>query len=971
MRRVAFFPLLSLFLITLLSACSGGSESIGGRGGTAPVAKTADSHIISFMLPQDIKKEDILYADEVLKDRLHKMVLKKLESQVKLPESKEDGHIDYIIVFTDQSGNPILPDLENERSRIRVRAPLPLAANELSFSFNSPSYPWSSEELGILNTALSKFYPIAKTIYGNPAFNINVNIRKDPNSYANMYYSSINEIVLINVTLDQIGPVCHEMIHAFRDDDIIYLNSFEEGMARATEVEVLNRLQEYYHDNRNHSYTYDVFYEALNKNTIGSKYGNFNHGYSAPTLLRYQLSGYAWAKLFLEDSNFLINFNNELYKRIISDPSTNYTESKLLTIAETVMPSVEGEPFLAWYNKQGALNTNPPYGYIIYQRINQFGFDFFYRDTYGNETQQTNTIDWSVYDYKDELLDSGTVIPPSYSISPYLPIGYSGRIKIVASASTPDGIITDTSFRTAEGGLWGDELGVFGVVSDSTSGTLTLTSLDSSDTPIIVSVTNGGFSGPSLKNIKGRIHAFFVDSSGAVVSRTFTKDASNYFLFLEAGATTPSPPANLSAAAVSSSQINLIWTDQSTNETGFQIERKTGAGGTYAQIGTAAANATAYSDTGRTEGTTYYYRVRAVNGAGNSAYSNEANATTSVSLPAAPANLSAAAASVSQINLIWTDQSTNETGFQIERKTGAGGTYAQIGTAAANATAYSDTGRTEGTTYYYRVRAVNGAGNSTYSNEANATTAVSPPVSPANLSAAAVSSSQINLTWTDQSDNEDGFRVYRGTDSSTVTTLMATLGVGITSYSNTDLAASTTYYYKVTTFNIAGESAASNVANATTEPPPVTIPSAPTNLQATAASSSVINLTWNDASANETGFQIERKTGAGGTYAQISDDSRKHHDIQRQRACGRGDVLLSNTGGQRSREHRVLQRGECDHAILRNRWRRGWRGWRGGCSISPEGKLKGESPLGTMLALFSPGIFLVVRKTINRKQNIS
>ncbi len=600
MRRVAFFQLLSLFLISLLSACGGGSESIGGRGGTAPVAKTPDSHIISFMLPQDIKKEDIRYADEALKDRLHKMVIRKLESKVKLPEeSEEDRHVDYIIVFTDQSGNPILPDLEKARSRVGVRDLAPLAANELSFSFNSPVYPWSSEELVVLNTVLSDFYTTAKAIYGNPAFNINVNVRKDPNiGYAGIYYPSINEMVVSDFSIDHTDPLCHEMIHAFRDDDIIYLNSFEEGMTRAAEIEVFNRLPNYeYSGERNHSYTYDVFYEGLNKITIGSKNGNFSNGYQTPLLLRYQLTGYAWAKALLENSNFMINFNNELYARIISDPSTNYTESKLLTIAETVMPSVEGEPFLAWYSKQGVLNTNPPYGYFIYQRINQFDIDFFYRDTYGNETAQTNaTINWSVYDYKDELLDSGTGITTSYgwvSSSPNLPIGYTGRIKIVASASTPDGIITDTSFRTAEGGLWGDELGVFGVVSNSTSGTLTLAPLDPISTPIIVPVINGGFSAPSLENIKGRIRASFVEPSGAVISRIFTKDASNYFLSLEATSVSlPAAPANLSAAAASSSQINLTWTDQSSNETGFQIERKTGAGGTYAQIGTVAANAT-------------------------------------------------------------------------------------------------------------------------------------------------------------------------------------------------------------------------------------------------------------------------------------------------------------------------------------------------------------------------------------------
>ncbi len=197
---------------------------------------------------------------------------------------------------------------------------------------------------------------------------------------------------------------------------------------------------------------------------------------------------------------------------------------------------------------------------------------------------------------------------------------------------------------------------------------------------------------------------------------------------------------------------------------------------------------------------------------------------------------------------------------------------------------------------------------------------------------------------------------------------MATLGVGITSYSNTDLAASTTYYYKVTTFNTAGESAASNVANATTEPPPVTIPFAPTNLQATAASSSVINLTWNDASANETGFQIERKTGAGGTYALIvttAANATAYSDsglaegtayFYRVRAVnGAGNSAYSNeasattpssgTGGGSSGG-----------------------GGGGGCSISPEGKSKGESPLGTMLTLFLPGIILVVRKAIYRKQ---
>src|SRR6185436_13852897 len=92
--------------------------------------------------------------------------------------------------------------------------------------------------------------------------------------------------------------------------------------------------------------------------------------------------------------------------------------------------------------------------------------------------------------------------------------------------------------------------------------------------------------------------------------------------------TLPSAPSGLAATAVGAGQINLTWTDNATNETQFKIERKTGAGGTYAQIATPNANSTSYSDMTVSANTTYYYRVRANNAAGDSPFSNEANATT-------------------------------------------------------------------------------------------------------------------------------------------------------------------------------------------------------------------------------------------------------------------------------------------------------------------------------------------------------
>src|SRR6185436_3539436 len=89
----------------------------------------------------------------------------------------------------------------------------------------------------------------------------------------------------------------------------------------------------------------------------------------------------------------------------------------------------------------------------------------------------------------------------------------------------------------------------------------------------------------------------------------------------------PTAPSALTAAAVSSSQINLQWADNAGNETGFKLERSTD-GFSFSEIATLGANVTSYSDTGLNCTTTYYYRVRASNASGNSAYSGTASATT-------------------------------------------------------------------------------------------------------------------------------------------------------------------------------------------------------------------------------------------------------------------------------------------------------------------------------------------------------
>jgi len=188
----------------------------------------------------------------------------------------------------------------------------------------------------------------------------------------------------------------------------------------------------------------------------------------------------------------------------------------------------------------------------------------------------------------------------------------------------------------------------------------------------------------------------------------------------------PAAPSGLTATAVSSSQINLAWTDNDTTETGFKIERCAGVGcSDFSQIAVVGANVTGYSNTGLAAATSYSYRIRASNTAGDSGYSNTATALTPAApaVPGQPVNLTAAVVSRNQINLAWTDTSDNEGGFYIERCKGSTCTnFARIATVGANVTAFANTGLIKNTTYRYRVAAFNAAGVSAYSNIVTATT---------------------------------------------------------------------------------------------------------------------------------------------------------------------------------------------------------------------------------------------------------
>lgn len=337
----------------------------------------------------------------------------------------------------------------------------------------------------------------------------------------------------------------------------------------------------------------------------------------------------------------------------------------------------------------------------------------------------------------------------------------------------------------------------------------------------------------------------------------------------------PAAPANLVASAVSDIQINLSWVDNSNDESGFKIERSPN-GSAWTQIAVTSANVKTYNDTGLSPATTYYYRVRAYNSYGDSAYSNEASATTLTPPPFTDQVANADLPVSGTVSGNYLNTQSDDGAAQVITEIASGGkpssrysyleqkwsftvragytlTFYANAWAPANSDgdifqfaystdnvsftpmfslqATSDSGyqsfslpsNLAGTVYVRVIDSNRAAGksnlDSVYIDHLYIRTdnlQPEPPAAPSNLMAMALSGTQIDLAWTDNSSNETGFAIERAISGGSFVQV-ATTAAGVNTFSDTGLLPSTTYTYQVRAFNGSVFSEYSNTASATTQ----------------------------------------------------------------------------------------------------------------------------------------------------------
>ena len=327
-------------------------------------------------------------------------------------------------------------------------------------------------------------------------------------------------------------------------------------------------------------------------------------------------------------------------------------------------------------------------------------------------------------------------------------------------------------------------------------------------------------------------------------------------------------PKNLRTTSVSRSQINLIW-DVVSGAAKYNIYFSASVSGQYSKITESSANT--FSLSGLTADTNYYFKVSAIDVSGKEgALTNPLTIKTAADpgvqkLPA-PSNLRTTSVSQSQINLAW-DAVTGAVKYNVYYATSVSGQYSKITESLANA--FSLSGLTENTNYYFKVSAIDVSNTEgDMSGPLTAKTSANPGVqklpAPSNLRTTSVSHSQINLAW-DAVTGAVKYNVYYATSATGQYSKI--IESSASTAAHTGLAANTDYYYKVAAVdasNTEGNMSGPLTAKTSADPGAQKLP-APVNLRQIYKDHESIGLAW-DAVPNAVRYNIYVATAAAGPY---------------------------------------------------------------------------------------------------------
>ena len=355
-------------------------------------------------------------------------------------------------------------------------------------------------------------------------------------------------------------------------------------------------------------------------------------------------------------------------------------------------------------------------------------------------------------------------------------------------------------------------------------------------------------------------------NTGAAVGKTYYYKVRALNVDGAAGAYSSTVSGAAKAVAPAAPTVTMTYSDSGkpkltwsavSGAASYRVYRSESRGTGYSLLGTTTS--TSYVNTGAAAGKTYYYRVKAVNSAGASAYSNIVSGRAKAAVPAAPRVTIGTSSASGKPQLTWAAVD-GAAKYEIYRSTQQSTGFTLLGTTTS--TSYVNTGAAVGKTYYYKVRALNvdgaaGAYSSTVSGAAKAVAPAAPTVTMTYSD-----SGKPKLTWSAVS-GAASYRVYRSESRGTGYSLLGT--TTSTSYVNTGAAAGKTYYYRVKAVNSAGTSAYSNIVSGTARTP---APAAPVLKGGTSSASGKPQLTWAavDGAAK---YDVYRSNSADGTFSKV------------------------------------------------------------------------------------------------------